>query len=68
MISSFAKDNSVSVSAGRGSSVNVGTETERFISTIKNQQDIINRQLDMMSKSQEQIDRLLAIIENQKNN
>lgn len=66
-ISSSARNNSVSVSAGSGSSVNVGTETERFINAIENQQKVICRQLDMIAKSQEQIDRLIGLLEKQVN-
>lgn len=63
IISSSAKDNSVSVAAGVGSSVNVGTETERFISAIERQQDIMTRQLDALAKRDEQIDRLISLLE-----
>ena len=56
IISSSAKENSVSVSAGKGSSVSVGTETERFIS-------VIERQLDALAKRDEQIDRLISLLE-----
>lgn len=62
-ISSFASDNGVSVSAGRGSNVNVGTETERFILTIEKQQELMSRHLDAIAKRDEQIDRLLSILE-----
>lgn len=63
MISSFAAEKGVSVSAGRGSSVNVGTEMERFISAIEKQQELMSRQLDALAKRDEQIDRLLSILE-----
>lgn len=63
VISSFAKDNSVSVSAGHGSKVSVGTETERFITTIERQQELMSRQLDALAKRDEQIDRLLSLLE-----
>lgn len=69
-ISSFASDNAVSVAAGRGSNVKVGTETERFISAIEHQQEIMSRQLDeiqaqrnLVVKAQEQIDRLIGLLE-----
>ena len=69
-ISSFASDNAVSVAAGRGSNVNVGTETERFISAIERQQEIMSRHLDeiqaqrsLVVKAQEQIDRLIGLLE-----
>lgn len=62
-ISSYAAEKGVSVSAGRGSSVNVGTETERFISAIEKQQELMSRQLDALAKRDEQIDRLLSILE-----
>lgn len=55
-ISSFASDNAVSVSAGRGSNVKVGTVTERFM-------NVVECQLQMLKKSQEQIDRLLNLLE-----
>ena len=62
-ISSYASEKGVSVSAGRGSNVNVGTETERFISAITRQQELMSRQLDALAKRDEQIDRLLSILE-----
>lgn len=62
-ISSYAKENSVSVAAGVGSNVSVGTETERFISTIERQQDIMSRQLDALAKRDAQIDRLISLLE-----
>ena len=55
-ISSFASDNGVSVSAGRGSNVKVGTETERFMT-------VLESQLEMLKKRDEQIDRLLTLLE-----
>ena len=65
-ISSFATENSVSVSAGHGSSVNVGTETERFIAAIERQQNLMNRQLDALAKRDAQIDRLISLLEQRK--
>jgi transcriptional regulator with XRE-family HTH domain len=62
-VSSFAAENSVSVAAGNGSNVNVGTETERFIAAIERQQDIVLRQLETMAKRDEQIDRLISLLE-----
>lgn len=55
-ISATAKDNAVSVAAGKGSNVKVGTETERFIS-------VVESQLEMIKKRDEQIDRLLTLLE-----
>lgn len=66
-ISSFATEKGVSVSAGRGSKVNVGTETERFISAIEKQQELMSRQLDALVKKDDQIDRLLSILEKSNN-
>lgn len=62
-ISSYAKDNGVSVAAGHGSNVNVGTETERFMAAIERQAQLMSRQLDLLDKRDEQIDRLLALLE-----
>lgn len=63
MVSSFASDNSVSVAAGSGSNVNFASETERFISALEKQQDLMSRQLDALDKRDEQIDRLLSLLE-----
>lgn len=63
IISSKAKDNSVAVSAGKGSNVNVGTETERLISMLVSQQELMSRHLDSLAKRDEQIDRLISLLE-----
>ena len=66
-ISSSAKDNAVSVSAAEGSQVSVEsptkTETEKFISMLQKQQELIIEQSRSMAKRDEQIDRLISLLE-----
>lgn len=66
-ISSSAKGNAVSVSAAEGSQVSVEsptkTETEKFISMLQKQQELIIEQSRSMAKRDEQIDRLISLLE-----
>lgn len=62
-ISSKANGSSVSVSAARGSSVNVGKETERLLAMLEHSQKQLDEHLAMAKAKDEQISRLVAIIE-----
>lgn len=62
-ISSTASGNAISVAAGKGSDVKVETQTERFMNAIESQVAIMSRQLDLLSKRDEQIDRLITLLE-----
>ena len=62
-ISSMANGSSVSVSAARGSSVNVGKETERLLAMLEHSQKQLDEHLAMEKAKDEQISRLVAIIE-----
>lgn len=62
-ISSAANGSSVSVSAARGSSVNVGKETERLLAMLEHSQKQLDEHLAMAKAKDEQISRLVAIIE-----
>ena len=59
----------VSVAAGKGSQVNLTTDTERFFATLERQQELMSRQLEEMAemrrqtqKKDEQIDTLLSLL------
>ncbi len=68
-ISSSSNSKGISVAAGTGSNVKVGTETERLLSVIEQQQKTIDRQLEEISETRKlvqkrdaQIDQLLGIL------
>lgn len=68
-ISSYATGGSVSVAAAQGSRVNVAkskenTETDKFLSVLERQQTLMLEQMKANSKRDEQIDRLLTLLEN----
>lgn len=68
-ISSFAAGGSVSVAAAQGSRVNVSksrenTETDKFLSVLERQQELMFEQMKANNKRAEQIDRLLTLLEN----
>lgn len=69
IISSFASGNGVSVSATQGSRVNVAkskenTETDKFLAALERQQELLLEQMKANNKRDEQIDRLLTLLEN----
>ena len=69
IVSSFASSNSVSVSAAQGSRVNVAkskenTETDKFLAALERQQELLLEQMKANNKRDEQIDRLLTLLEN----
>lgn len=71
IISSFVSGNGVSVSAAQGSRVNVAkskedTETDKFLAALERQQVIMLEQMKANNKRDEQIDRLLSLLENNK--
>lgn len=61
IVSSFASGNSVSVSAAQGSRVN---ETDKFLAALERQQELLLEQMKANNKRDEQIDRLLTLLEN----
>lgn len=71
IISSFASGNGVSVSAAQGSRVNVAkskkdTESDKFLAALERQQALLLEQMKANNKRDEQIDRLLSLLENNK--
>lgn len=71
IISPFVSGNGVSVSAAQGSRVNVAkskedTETDKFLAALERQQVIMLEQMKANNKRDEQIDRLLSLLENNK--
>ena len=62
-ISSIAKGNSVSVSAAQGSNVNVSKETSQLLTMLEHSQKQIDEHLVIAKTKDEQISRLLSIIE-----
>ena len=69
IVSSLASGNSVSVSAAQGSRVNVAkskedTETDKFLAALERQQELLLEQMKANNKRDEQIDRLLTLLEN----
>lgn len=67
-ITSFASGDSVSVPAAQGHRVNVekskgSTETDKFLSILERQQNFLLAQMKVNNKRDEQIDRLITIIE-----
>lgn len=71
IISSLAYGNGVSVSAAKGSRVNVekskkDTESDKFLAVLERQQELLFEQMKANNKRDEQIDRLLSLLENNK--
>lgn len=63
IISSNATGNSVSVAAGKGSNVNVGSEAERLLTMLEHSQKQIDQHLELAKNKDEQIAALLSIID-----
>lgn len=62
-ISSSSTDNGISVAAGNGSSVNVGSEAARLITLLEKQQEQTDEHLQIIKRRDEQIERLIVVIE-----
>lgn len=62
-VSSSASGSSVSVAAARGSSVNVGKETERLLALLEHSQKQIDAHLEMSKAKDAQITSLLSVVE-----
>ena len=61
-ISSSSTDNGISVAAGNGSSVNVGSEAARLITLLEKQQEQTDEHLQIIKRRDAQIDRLITVI------
>ena len=59
IVSSFASGNSVSVSKSKED-----TETDKFLAALERQQELLLEQMKANNKRDEQIDRLLTLLEN----
>lgn len=62
-ISSSSTDNGISVAAGNGSSVNVSSEAARLIVLLEKQQEQTDEHLQIIKRRDEQINRLITVIE-----
>ncbi len=61
-ISSSSTDNGISVAAGNGSSVKVGSEAARLITLLEKQQEQTDEHLQIIKRRDAQIDRLITVI------
>jgi len=62
-VSSSSTENSISVAAGKWSKINVSGDISRLLSMLEHSQTQIDEHIALAHKKDEQIDRLLSIIE-----